>query len=97
MSLRLHILHLEDNPLDAELIQETLAGSGMAYEVQRVETREDFVAAIERGGVDLILSDYTLPAFDGLSALAIAAETCPEVPFIFVSGSLGEEIAIETL
>ncbi len=49
------------------------------------------------GGFDLILTDYTLPSFDGLSALKIALEKCPDVPFIFVSGTLGEEVAIEAL
>ena len=63
----------------------------------RIETREEFVAAMERGGFDLILADYSLPSFDGLSALAIARKTRPEVPFIFVSGAIGEEFAIETL
>ena len=63
----------------------------------RVETQADFFAALEQGGFDLILADYTLPSFDGLSALKIALEKCPDVPFIFVSGTLGEEVAIEAL
>ena len=93
----LRILHLEDDPNDAELIQATLQGEGLVCRVTRVETRAEFVAALGAEEVDVILADYTLPAFDGLSALRIALERCPDVPFIFVSGTLGEEVAIEAL
>src|SRR6266550_265775 len=97
MKSPLRILHLEDNPNDAELIQATLESEGIVSHVTRVETQTDFFASIEQGGFDLILADYTLPSFDGLSALKIASEKCPDVPFIFVSGTLGEEVAIEAL
>src|SRR5882762_561007 len=93
----LRILHLEDNPADAELIQAILETEGIICAVTRVDTQADFFASIEQGGFDLILTDYTLPSFDGLSALKIALEKCPDVPFIFVSGTLGEEVAIEAL
>ena len=93
----IRILQLEDNPTDAELICETLSGAGLVFEALCLEERDEFVAAIQRGGWDLILADYSLPRFDGQSALSIARETCPEVPFIFVSGSIGEEVAIESL
>ncbi|MGH2522849.1 MAG: PAS domain-containing protein, partial [Anaerolineales bacterium] len=93
----LRILHLEDSPIDAELIEATLAADGLDCELARVESRADFLAAIRQVGFELILADYSLPAFDGLSALALARELCPDVPFIFVSGALGEEMAIETL
>jgi PAS domain S-box-containing protein len=93
----LHILHLEDNPTDAELIQGILETEGIICAVTRVDTQADFFASIEHGGFDLILTDYTLPSFDGLSALKIALEKCPDVPFIFVSGTLGEEVAVEAL
>src|SRR6266478_5651604 len=93
----LRILHLEDNATDAELIQGILETEGIVCDVTRVETQTDFFASIEHGGFDLILTDYTLPSFDGLSALKIAREKCPDVPFIFVSGTLGEEVAIEAL
>ncbi|HEX8324690.1 MAG TPA: response regulator [Tepidisphaeraceae bacterium] len=91
------ILHLEDSPLDAELVDSRLRRGGLHYSIERAVTREDFVAALERGRFDLILSDYNLPQFDGYAALAIAQERWPDVPFIFVSGVLGEEVAIETL
>src|SRR5262244_1895353 len=97
MTSPLHVLHLEDNANDAELIQAALDNEGIVSDVARVETRVDFLAALEQGGFDVVLADYTLPSFDGLSALNLARETCPDVPFIFVSGTLGEEVAIEAL
>jgi signal transduction histidine kinase len=93
----LRILHLEDDPRDAELAQVMLETEGFACHVTRVETRVGFCASLEREGFNIILADYTLPSFDGISALKIAAEKRPEVPFIFVSGTLGEEVAIEAL
>jgi PAS domain S-box-containing protein len=97
MKSPLRILYLEDNPRDAELVQETLAIDGITCLVMRVETEADFIASLEQGGFDLIFADYTLPSFDGLSALKIALQNWPHVPFIFVSGTLGEEVAIEAL
>ena len=97
MKSQLRILYLEDDPRDAELVQETLANDGIRCHVTRVETEADFIASLEKGGFDLILADYTLPSFDGLSALKIAQQDWPHVPLIFVSGTLGEEVAIEAL
>jgi len=94
---KIRVLHLEDSPLDAELIAENLKADGLAISVKRVETRDEFTTCVTQGGFDLILADHALPAFDGLSALAIATETAPETPFVFVSGTLGEETAIESL
>src|ERR687893_2141095 len=93
----LRILNLEDSPLDAELVLTTLNDGGVECEILRVQTRADFAAALESGEVDLILADYSLPSFDGLSALEVAQEIRPEVPFVLVSGALGEERAIEAL
>ena len=93
----LRILNLEDEPLDTELIHATLTDGGIACEIARVQTRADFVAALEQEGFDLVLSDYSLPSFDGLSALQIRQEISPELPFILVSGMLGEDAAIESL
>ncbi|WP_017716065.1 hybrid sensor histidine kinase/response regulator [Kamptonema formosum] len=93
----LRILLLEDSLLDAELIGANLTDGGIDCELVQVEGREEFLAALEGDSFDLILSDYSLPNFDGISALEIARRVCPEVPFIFVSGALGEELAIETL
>jgi PAS domain S-box-containing protein len=97
MKSPLRILYLEDDPRDAELVQETLASDGISCHVTRVETEADFIVSLEQGGFDLILADYTLPSFDGLSALKIAQQDWPHVPLIFVSGTLGEEVAIEAL
>jgi PAS domain S-box-containing protein len=93
----LGLLMLEDSPLDAGLITEALAAGGLRCAVRRVETREAFLAALEECPPDLILSDYALPGFDGLTALALARARYPEVPFVIVSGVLGEEVAIEAL
>src|SRR6266403_695734 len=97
MNSPLRVLHLEDDARDTELVQATLEGEGIQSELTRVEREEDFLAALKRESLDLILADYTLPSFDGLSALRIAQQHLPEVPFIFVSGTLGEDVAIEAL
>src|ERR1051325_1368689 len=97
MDQSLRILHLEDNPLDTELIKETLEEAGISCHLLRVETRGDFLEALERGCFDILLSDYSLPTFDGLSAMAIVREHYPEIPFLIITGTLGEEVVIETL
>jgi PAS domain S-box-containing protein len=93
----LRILLLEDDLRDAELIQELLEADHLVCEVTRVETRAEFVAGLENAGFDLILADYKLPSFDGLSALKLALDARADLPFIFVSGSLGEEVAIDAV
>ncbi len=93
----LHILHLEDDPNDVALVQSTLEAGGITCAITCVQNRDDFVAALEHGGVDLILSDFTLPAFDGLAALEIAHAKWPAIPLIIVSGTLGEERAVDAL
>lgn len=93
----LRILHLEDNARDAELIRDSLEVEGIACAIHRVQTREEFTIALDRGEFDLVLSDYTLPAFDGLSALRLARQQRPDTPFIFISGTIGEERAVESL
>ncbi len=97
MRSQLNIVHLEDDPHDSELVNGLLSEEGIACNVVRVETQADFVAAIEQGSIDLILADYSLPSFDGISALEIALRLCPQVPFILLSGTGGEELAAETL
>jgi PAS domain S-box-containing protein len=93
----LRILHLEDDPNDAELVKAALAAEGILPEIVRVSERDRFVEALQGPPFDVILADYHLPAFDGLSAQAIAREMQPATPFIFVSGTMGEEVAIERL
>ena len=97
MKSPLRVLLLEDNTFDAELIQELLEADHFVCEVTRAQTRAEFVAGLENPGIDVILADYKLPSFDGLSALKLALDARAEVPFIFVSGSLGEEVAIEAV
>jgi len=93
----LRILSIEDDPKDTKLIQDLLETDGVVCEVTRIDNQAALLASLEQGGIDLILSDYTLPSFDGISALKLAMKACPDVPFIFVSGTLGEEVAIEAL
>jgi signal transduction histidine kinase len=93
----LRIISVEDDPKDAELIQDLLETEGIVCEVTRVDTEAELLVSVEQGGIDLILADYSLPSFDGISALKFAMKACPDVPFIFVSGTLGEEVAIEAL
>ncbi len=97
MKRPLRILHLEDNPNDALLISKSIIAHGIEVEIVGAATRADFVAALEKGTYDLVLADYTLPSFDGLSALIIVREKFPNLPFIFVTGTMGEERAVETL
>src|SRR5690348_15421831 len=93
----LRILHLEDNPQDAELVRAMLESEGIKCALVRVQTREAFEAALEREQFDAVISDFTLPSFDGLSALSLSRQKKSDVPFIFVSGTIGEESAVESL
>lgn len=93
----LRILLLEDNPAHAEIVERVMRDGGLKFTITRVETREAFQNHLDLGSPDLILSDYSLPSFDGSTALNIAKRKTPDVPFIFVTGTLGEEVAIETL
>jgi phosphoserine phosphatase RsbU/P len=94
---RLALLLLEDSLLDAELITERLEHAGLRADVERVGSAESFAEALARRSFDLILSDYNVPGFDGLTALQVARRLAPACPFIVVSGSLGEERAVEVL
>jgi PAS domain S-box-containing protein len=93
----LRVLILGNDPLDAELIQATLAEGGIACDTTLVRRRDEYVAALESGDFDLILSDYALPTFDALSALEVARETHPQIPFVFVSDAVGEQEVTEAL
>ena len=97
MSETLRILLLEDRAADAELVTHALRQGGFEFVATRAATERDFLAGLRNSAPHLILADYSLPTYNGLAALAAAQEQCPETPFIFVSGSLGEERAIETL
>lgn len=95
MDKALRILILKDQNTDAELIERKICEEGISFSSKRVETKEDFLRELKDFAPDFILSDYKLPVFDGSSALAIAKEHCPDVVFIFVSGTIEEELAIE--
>lgn len=97
MKCPVRILHLEDDAADAELMCSALAQAGLDCQVSRVAGESEFVAALEANDFDLILADYHLPSFDGLTALAFAHRRHPGVPFLFLSGFLGEEVALESL
>lgn len=93
----LRVLLLEDVPADAELVEQELRSAGIKFVSTRVDNREDFLEALDRFSPEIILSDYALPAFDGESALSIARQKAPGVPFIFVTGALGEDRAVDLL
>jgi two-component sensor histidine kinase len=93
----LRILLLEDSALDAELVTEALIDAGLPVSIERVVSADEFARAVRDESWDLILADYLLPAFNGLNALEIAREIARATPFVFVSGALGEEVAVEAL
>src|SRR5262245_24969169 len=93
---RLRVLHLEDNAGDRVLVAHVLRAHGID-DIVAVDTRSSFVDALEKSSVDVILADQRLPAFDGLTALGIARAHSPDLPFIFVSGTLAEEALVEAL
>ncbi len=97
MGSTIRILHLENNPNDHELVRTLLAQDALPSELVRAENRNEYVAALMQGGWGIVLSDFLLKDLDGLTALALSKEHCPDVPFIFVSSVMGEEAAIESL
>jgi len=93
----LRVLLLEDVDTDAELAKRELRREELDFTARRAADRDGFVEALRAFDPDIILADYSLPSFDGLTALQLAQEHCPDVPVVFVSGAIGEERAIETL
>ena len=93
----LRILHLEDSPLDAELIRERLTDAGVSMQMDWAANEREFTEFLRSGGYDLILADYRLPNFDAPAALLLAKSLCPGVPFIAVTGAVGEAEAVELL
>jgi two-component system, cell cycle sensor histidine kinase and response regulator CckA len=96
MKSPINILHLEDDLNDAELIQSTLDIQGVTCTITRVQTREDFVFALEHDEIDLVLSDFSLPTIDGLSAAKLVHTRRPNLPVIIVSGSLDGEVIVDS-
>ena len=97
MESSLKILHLEDSQDDHELVRLAMRSDGLAFELSRVENKQDFESALTVGGFDIILCDYEIPGYGGLAAMDLAQKKCPDIPFLFVSGFLGEEKATESL
>lgn len=97
MDREIRILFIEDVAAEMELATFQLKRAGVRCRMQRVETEQAFIEALRKDAPDVILSDFSLPQFDGISALTLAKARAPETPFIFVSGTIGEERAIEAL
>ena len=97
MKKPLRILHLEDEPDYSDLVRSLLATEDIQAEVLLVSSRAEFEAALALESFDLILADYSLPSYDGLQALKCSRERCPETPFLLISGTIGEQAAIESL
>jgi len=97
MEKELKILLLEDNADDAELVERELVKEKISFVMRRAETKEQFLQELENYNPDIILADYRLPSFSGLQALDMVLDRYAHIPFIIVSGTLGEEIAIDTM
>lgn len=93
----IRILMVEDSPTDAELTERELRKGELSFVSKCVETKDSFLKELEDFSPDIILADYSLPQFDGLSALSIVKERYPDIPFILISGTIGEEVAVEAL
>ncbi len=97
MSERVRILHVEDDPRDVDLVREVLSEDGLDCKIVHVDSREAYLAALGQCEFDLIICDYTLPSFQGGEALEIAGSKWSHIPFLFLSGTIGDERAVETL
>ncbi len=97
MNTKLYALVLEDVQKDAELLNEILSGEGFDLKMDIVETENDYVYNLKRNTYDIIFADFTLPSFNGQDALYLAKNICPNVPFICISGTIGEDTAVELL
>jgi PAS domain S-box-containing protein len=97
MENTIKILHLDDNPKDSLLVQSLLKSPDTRFEYYFVDNEENFISILQNQKIDLILSDYYLPDYTGTEALLYAKENFPDIPFVFVSGTMGEDVAIESL
>ncbi len=97
METFIRILHLEDDQNDIELVQSTLEEAGLTCRIKAVQTRDEFEKALRQDEYDIILADFRLPTYDGMSALRLAQKCSPDVPFVFVSSTIGEKASIEGL
>ena len=97
MTTSLRLLQLEANQDDADHIVSTITDGGIACQALRVDQGEAFIKALKRKRFDVILADYSLPGFDGFTALSLARQICPDIPFIFVSTTLGKDLALDAV
>ncbi len=97
MNKRIGILHLEDSLKDSELIKALIENAGIGHEYFLADNEKDFLRILGKGNIDIILSDYSLPDYNGNEALQVAREKYSHIPFIFVSGTIGEDAAINAL
>jgi DNA-binding NtrC family response regulator len=93
----LHVLLVEDTPDDAVLLARALRRSGFAVKYERVETEAQMRTALEKGGWDIVISDYSMPEFSALEALRLTKMFDPQLPFIIVSGNIGEDVAVDAM
>lgn len=96
-SRAIRIVLVEDDADDAELVRARLTEAGLRIDLERVESRPTLRAALVRGGVDLVIADYSLPRIDGVAVLELARELSPDLPVVLISGVMGEDLAVETL
>lgn len=97
MERKIKILHLEDNPKDSQLVQSVLKRANVTFDYFFADNEQDFISLINNQNIDIILSDYHLPDYSGSEALLYAKSNFPNTPFVFVSGTMGEDAAIESL
>src|SRR5690606_11475327 len=97
METPLNILFLEDNQSDLDLLQRELKRSGILYKAEEASNREGSEQALKTFTPDLILSDYSLPSFTGMEAFGMAREKYPGIPFIIISGTIGEQNAVQLI
>jgi signal transduction histidine kinase len=97
MNKKIKILHLEDSLKDSELIRSLIESGGIGHDYFFAENEKDYLKILEKENIDLILSDYSLPDYNGSEALKVAREKYSYIPFIFVSGTIGEDSAINAM
>src|ERR1035437_4515176 len=97
MENAIRILHLEDNPSDSQLVQSVLRRANVEFEYFLVDNEKDYISSLKDRNIDIILSDYHLPDSRGSEALLYAKNNYPHLPFVFLSGTMGEDAAIESL
>jgi CheY-like chemotaxis protein len=91
------ILHLEDNKSDSQLVKSILERANVVFDYFFADNEHDYLFYLENQKIDIILSDYHLPDYSGSEALQVAKSKYPHIPFVFVSGTMGEEVAVESL